>query len=76
MQTTVKSEIGKYMAPKSHIRNFNVFKGVSQSPSIVEMSEVIGGKLGLPIREDPSLNPNLISPVKSKFIKRGSYSLE
>ena len=76
MQQSVKSEVSKYMAPKDHRRNFSVFKGISQTPSVVELSEKIGEKLGLPLREEPKLNPNLMSPVKSKFIKRGSYSLE
>ena len=76
MQQSIKSEVAKYMAPKDHRRNYSVFKGISLSPSVVELSDTIGGKLGLPIREEPKLNPNLMSPVKAKFIKRGSYSLE
>ena len=75
MQQSVKPEIGKYMAPAEHRRNFNVFKGISQSPSVVEMSQAIGDKIGLPIKQAP-INPNLISPVRKQFAKRGSYSLE
>lgn len=64
------------MAPKDHRRNFSVFKGISQTPSVIELSEVIGGKLGLPMYREPTLNPNLISPMKKEFAKRGSYQLD
>ena len=64
MQQSIKPEVSKYMAPAKKRRNFSVFKGISHSPSIVEMSQQISDKLGLPMNEAPKINPNLLSPVK------------
>ena len=81
MKTSTKAEVAKYMAEKDTRQNYQVFKGISQSPSIVELSQRIGDKYGLPVAGNQAsrmsnLDPNMISPVQDKFAKRGSYSLE
>ena len=49
MKTSTKAEVAKYMAEKDTRQNYQVFKGISQSPSIVELSQKIGDKYGLPV---------------------------
>ena len=58
MKQSVKAVVAQYMAPKDHRKNYKVFKGVSQSPSLVELSQRIGDKLGLPVEGNEQSRKN------------------
>ena len=49
MQETTKSQVARFMAPKDDRKKLRTFRGVSLSPSIVELSQQIGDKVGLAV---------------------------
>ena len=49
--TAVTSQITKYMSHTHNDRKpYTVFRGLKPSPSIVQISEIVGGKLGIPMK--------------------------
>ena len=81
MQESTKNKISKFMAPPDNRRKLTAFRGVSLSPGIVEMSQRIGDRVGLAVQgnaksSETQISPNIITPMKRAFEKRGSYSLE
>ena len=63
--TATTSEVSKHMSHQTYSarKPYSVFRGLKPSPSIVELSETVGGKMGIHMKEteatDILTNPSL-----------------